>query len=204
MGQSAGAADICLLMASPMATGLFHGAIMESGDCQGVLSKDIRSSIRYNLISGTSESAGEQLANDLGIADGPEVLQRLRSIPPEEILKAWRQDRQVWFDAIVDGWMLLEKPGRIFGEGRQAHLPVLVRSNANEASVFGHNDVKTVDQYKEYLSRDSGKYADQEFQIRPAATDADASAQCLQLEDDSFAYGAYSMAHAMTRAGEEA
>ena len=118
----------------------------------------------------------EQLANDLGIADGPEALQRLRSIPPEEILKAWSQDRQVRCDAIVDGWVIPGQPARIFGEGRQVHLPVLVGSNANEATVFGHNDVKTVDQYKEYLSRDTGKYADQEFQIRPAATDADASA----------------------------
>jgi len=34
MGQSAGAVDICLLMASPLSKGLFQRAILESGECQ--------------------------------------------------------------------------------------------------------------------------------------------------------------------------
>ncbi len=34
MGQSAGAVDICLLMASPLSQGLFDRAILESGECQ--------------------------------------------------------------------------------------------------------------------------------------------------------------------------
>ncbi len=59
MGQSAGAVDICLLMGSPMAIGLFQGAIMESGDCQSVYNEDIRMSIPYNLISDTKVSSQE-------------------------------------------------------------------------------------------------------------------------------------------------
>jgi carboxylesterase type B len=51
MGQSAGAVDTCLLMASPLATGLFQRAIMESGDCQSVLNEDIRQPLQYNSIS---------------------------------------------------------------------------------------------------------------------------------------------------------
>jgi para-nitrobenzyl esterase len=45
MGQSAGAVDICLLMASPSAQGLFQGAILESGECQDTLNEDIRAPI---------------------------------------------------------------------------------------------------------------------------------------------------------------
>ncbi len=70
MGQSSGAVDICLLMASPLARSLFHQAIMESGDCQGTLNKDIRTPIPYNGISGTGEEDGERLAVDLGVAEG--------------------------------------------------------------------------------------------------------------------------------------
>jgi len=204
MGQSAGAVDICLLMASPMAAGLFRRAIMESGDCQGTLNEDIRTPIPYNSISGSGEQAGERLANDLGVTDGPGALQKLRSISADEILKTWSQDRKVHFDAIVDGWVVPEQPAKIFTEGKQARVTVLVGSNADEATVFGHGGPKTVEEYKKYLLGDTGKYADQEFQTYPAMSDADVPRQYLQLQSDSFAYGADSMARAMTREGQSA
>jgi para-nitrobenzyl esterase len=204
MGQSAGAVDICLLMASPMAAGLFQRAIMESGDCQSVLNEDIRKPQRYNSISGTGEDVGVRLANDLGVTNGRDALQKVRSIPADEILKAWSQDRQVHFDAIVDGWVVPEQPAKIFAEGGEVHVPVLVGSNANEATVFGHGGPKTVYEYKKYLLGDTGSYADQEFQAYPAASDADVPARYLQLQDDSFAFGAYSMSQSITRAGQKA
>ncbi len=205
MGQSSGAVDICLLMASPLAAGLFQRAIMESGDCQGTFNEDIRTPIRYNGISGTGEGVGERLASDLGAADGPDTLQNLRSIPAGEILEAWSKDRQqIHFDAIVDGWIVPEQPAKIFAEGKQMQVPAIVGSNADEATVFGHNSVKTVDQYKNYLLADTGKYSDQEFQAYPAMSDTEVAAQALRLENDSFAYGAYSMARAMSRVRQKA
>jgi para-nitrobenzyl esterase len=204
MGQSAGAVDICLLMASPLAAGSFQRAIMESGDCQSTLNEDIRTLIPYNTISGSGEAVGERLAKGLGVADGADTLQKLRSIPAEEILKAWSQDRQVHFDAVVDGWVIPEQPAKIFAEGKQMKVPVLVGSNANEATVFGHGGPETVEQYKNYLREDTGKYSDEEFRAYPARSDADVAARYLQLQSDTFAYGAYSMARAMTRVGQKA
>jgi para-nitrobenzyl esterase len=81
IGQSAGAVDICLLMSSPLAASAFQRAIMESGECQSTLNEDIRTPIPYNTISGTGEGVGERLANDLGIADGPDTLQRCSAFP---------------------------------------------------------------------------------------------------------------------------
>jgi para-nitrobenzyl esterase len=203
MGQSAGAVDICLLMSSPMATGLFQRAILESGDGQSVLNKDIRVPLPYSSITGTGEAAGERLANDLGIADDPDTLQKLRSISAEKILEAWSKDWQLTFDAVVDGWVIPEQPAKIFAEGKQVHIPVLVGSNADEATVFGHSDLKTIDQYRNYLRRDTGNFADQEFAAYPALSDDQVPAQYLQLQNDYFTYGAYSMARATTGAGQE-
>jgi para-nitrobenzyl esterase len=70
--------------------------------------------------------------------------------------------------------------------------------------VFGHGGPKTVDEYRKYLLKDTGNYADREFQAYPASSDTDVPAQYLQLQNDSFAYGAYSMARALTRAGQKA
>ncbi len=203
MGQSAGAYDICMLMASPLATGLFQGAILQSGECQSTLIEDIRTPIHYDGISGAGEAAGERLADDLGVTDGPDALQKLRTVSADQILKVWSKD-QVGFDGMVDGWVIPEQPVKIFLGGRQLHVPIIVGSNADEATVLGLNDIKTVEQYKKYLQADAGKYADQEFQAYPAVSDADVPVRYLQLQNDFFAYGAYSVSRAMTHANEKA
>jgi len=203
MGQSAGAFDACLLMASPLATGLFQAAILQSGECQSVLNKDLRTPIPFNLISGTGEGSGERLAHDLQIT-GPDTLQKLRATPADQILQAWSHDPELHFDAIVDGWVVPAQPAQIFADGRQLPIPVLVGSNADEATVFGHNDVTTMAQYKDYLRRDSGNFYDEEFRVYPVASDADVPARYLQLQSDTFAYAAYSLAQAVTRSGQRA
>jgi para-nitrobenzyl esterase len=204
MGQSSGAVDICLLMSSPLAKDLFLGAILESGECQSTLNEDIRQPLPFNFIEDTGEAVGERLASDLGAPSGRNALEKLRSTPPDAILKAWSQDPHVHFDAIVDGWVVPEQPAKLFSDGKQLHVPILIGSNADEATVFGDHGVKTVEQYRKYLEQDSGRFAGQEFAAYPVTSDAGVPARRLELENDSFAYGAYSMALAMTQAGQKA
>jgi para-nitrobenzyl esterase len=203
MGQSSGAVDVCMLMASPLAKDLFRGAILQSGECQSGLNEDIRQPIPYNGIDSTGEAVGKRLASDLGVSNGPDSPQKLRSISVDAILKAWSQDPRVHFDAIVDGWVVPEQPAKIFVERKQSLVPILIGSNADEATVFGLG-VKTMDQYKKYLEQDTGKFADQELAAYPASSDAEVAAQYLQLQNDSFAYAAYSMAVNAVRSGQPA
>ncbi len=203
VGQSAGAVDICLLMASPMSQGLFQGGILESGECQDTLNEDIRAPIRYTVIDTTGEASGEQLARDLRVPSGPDTLRRLRQVPANEILNAWKNDPGLHFDAIVDGWVVPKQPAQIFAEGKQLHIPILVGSNADEATVFGHNDLKTIGDYKKHLQQDTGQYRKEEFELYPVSSDADVPTRSVRLESDEFACGAYSIAQATTKAGEK-
>lgn len=203
MGQSSGAVDICLLMASPLARGLFQRAILESGECQSTFNQDVRTPICVNGISGAGEESGERLVVDLGITDSPDILKKLRSVPVDQILKAMSSDRDLHFEAIVDGWVVPEQPARIFAEGRQAHIPVLVGSNADEATVFGLGPA-SVSEYRKYLQADFGMHAGQGLLVWPVSSDADVPGQYLKLENLSFAYGAWSMARAMTLAQQPA
>jgi para-nitrobenzyl esterase len=187
-----------------MAVRLFEGGILESGECQSTLNEDIRTLFRYNSITGSGETGGERLARDLGVADGPDTLQKLRRIPASEILRVWSQDRQVHFDAIVDGWIVPEQPAKILAEEKEMLIPVLVGSNADEATVFGHGGPKTVGQYRDYLRKDIGSFSNEEFQAYAAGSDADVPTRYLQLQSDWFAYGAYSLAQATARAGQKA
>ncbi len=83
--------------------------------------------------------------------------------------------------------------------GQKPHS--LVGSNADEAAVFGHNDIKTVGDYKGHLQRDTGQYWKEEFQLYRVNSDADVPTRSVQLESDEFACGAYSIAQAMTKYG---
>lgn len=204
IGQSSGAVDVCLLMASPMSQALFQGAILESGECQDTLNEDIRAPIQYNLIDTTGEASGERLAGDLGVANGPDTLRKMRQVPAKEILNAWKNDSGLHFDAIVDGWVVPEQPAQIFAEGKQLHVPILVGSNADEATVFGHNGVKTVSQFKKHLQQDTGPYWKEEFQLYPVSSDADVLTRSVRLESDEFACGAYSIAQALAKTGGQA
>jgi para-nitrobenzyl esterase len=204
-GQSAGASDACLLMASPLATGFFQRAILESGDCQVVVNTDLKKTIPYNLIHGSGEAQGAAMSRHFGIASGPDELPKLRAIPAEQILQAWEVDPDVILSVVVDGWVIPEQPAVVFAQGRQTAVPIIVGSNADEGTRFVSSGTpRTLEQYRKYLARDTGKYSTDELAAYPAATDADVPAAYLRLQTEFFGYGAYSMARAAVRSGQKA
>ena len=203
-GESAGAADACLLIASPLAAGLFHGAILESGDCQGTLTQSLNAAVPYNFIGESAENQGLRLARDLKIADGPEALAKLRATSAGEILKQWKDDPDLQVGQDVDGWAIPEQPAAIFAKGKQAHIPVLAGSNADDGSMFSFNPPKTVAAFEKALQGDTGKYAAEELPAYHAASDADVARVNRELQTDYFGYGAYSFAKGMARAGQNA
>ena len=104
-GRSDGGNKVCILMASPLARGLFHRAIMESGQCNDILSPEIKKPIRYegNLAPGTAEDTGLQLARDLKIPEGPNALAQLRGKTPDELIQS-SHGLDMYTNSTVDGW----------------------------------------------------------------------------------------------------
>lgn len=125
-GQSAGAFNIGALMTSPLARGLFHRAICESGPVAGQSAPTLAQ----------AEQAGVAYAEQL---KAPPVgsLAYLRSLPVAELLKA----RPVRGYAI-DGRTFIESPGAAFAAGRQARVPLLLGSNAIE--IAGPNSPEAI------------------------------------------------------------
>ncbi len=130
-GQSSGALDICNLMASPIAAGLFQRAILQSGVCVD--------SVYPSSLQAQANNA--RLAKDLGVEDGPRSLAQLRAIPAQRILKIAANDREVDLEPVVDGWFFPEQPAVTFARGRQAGISVIVGSNENETSIFSSSIV---------------------------------------------------------------
>src|SRR5215510_7291041 len=119
-GESAGSWAVNALMASPLARGLFHRAIGESGGLFSPME-----------VLADAEKTGEKLAISLKANQGTpkDVVKALRAIPAEDVLKATDHDIA---RAIVDGFVLPQRVSEIFAQGRQNDVPLLVGNNADE------------------------------------------------------------------------
>ncbi len=119
-GESAGGVSVQALMVSPLAKGLFHKAIIESG---GGLSgmADARGAAAL--------AAGDVWAKSVGV-DTNATATDLRALPVEKIVQA----QFVSFPSI-DGKVLERNPTETFARGEQAGVPLLIGANSWEASL---------------------------------------------------------------------
>jgi para-nitrobenzyl esterase len=134
-GESAGSLSMSLVQASPLAAGLFHRVIGESGGAfQPMWYRD-----RETGYAASAYSVGTQFVEALAGEGGDSTLASLRQLPQEHLLEVFQSDPAFSnYDslAIVDGEVIPEEVATIFAEGRQADVPVLIGSNADEGSTF--------------------------------------------------------------------
>jgi para-nitrobenzyl esterase len=121
-GESAGSFAVSALMASPLATGLFHKAIGESGAYFAAGA----SALTLQSLAETEER-GVKFASSIGA----ESLAALRARPATEILQAALKF-QPWFTPNLDGYCLPVDVYAIYASGKQAHVPLLAGWNADE------------------------------------------------------------------------
>jgi len=136
-GESAGAASVCRLMVSPLAKGLFHRAIAQSGGAHG-RNRHLRRTW-YGMEP--MEKVGERLAATLGCDKAPHPLAALRAVSPEELLTASNPvqglfGRGTRFGPVIDGWALPDDPSDLWQAGKQHDVPFLTGSNADEGTIF--------------------------------------------------------------------
>ena len=126
-GQSAGSWSVQTLVASPLAKGLFHRAIGQSGGLFGDTTWLDRAK--------EGERSGHQIGEDFFEACEVKTVSEARALPPSKLLKAMTQKgRSFQTRPIVDGWVLPGSLDDIYQSGRQNDVPMIVGSNANEWS----------------------------------------------------------------------
>lgn len=141
-GQSAGAVDAMVLMTSPLAKGLFHKVIAESGTVTrnpdaitlsmtalGPVMSVKNGDVTYSDAPALAEA--ETNGQDL-IAGN---LRDLRALPAADILKATASPHKNIGPAngiVVDGWALPRPPAEVFATGQEYRVPLLAGNNARE------------------------------------------------------------------------
>jgi para-nitrobenzyl esterase len=134
-GQSAGAQDVGILMLSPLARGLFHKAIAQSGTAGfGLPPRTLEE----------NEKLGTDLAQLLGAPGGAGGIKALRAASGEALLTAADKLAPpiedagfIWDQAVIDGIVLPRTPAAILADGQQAAVPLVIGNDARELPLYG-------------------------------------------------------------------
>ncbi|MCZ6508884.1 MAG: carboxylesterase family protein [Acidobacteria bacterium] len=185
-GESAGSWSVNYMVATPLARGLFHRAIGESG---GNFAWMATLHPAEGQIRDSAEEIGVRFAEALGLDDGATAAD-LRSRTAEEIYEALAGGARFASRGNVDGWVYTEQIYSIFANGRQNDVPTMVGSNSDEGTaLWGRFAPETAAEHHSRTAARYGGFAAEILAAYPAASDEEARAVHLDLQaDDVFAW----------------
>lgn len=190
-GESAGSISVSAQLVSPLAKDLIAGAIGSSG----------------SLIAGLPPLAladAEQLGLELVASVDASSLAALRALPAEQLLEATSERRPQDFPGTIDGYFLPRSPVELYAAGEQAHVPLLVGWNSEEASyaILFMGRAPTLENYEEIVRERFGTRAEQVLRLYPAQTDEEVIAAATDLASDLFlGYSTWKWADLHSRTG---
>ncbi len=184
-GQSAGSAAVHVLVASPIAKGLFHRAIGESGSPL----------MRPHFPLSEAEAWGVEAWNEAGISD----LSAARSLPADSLMKLLGNQ----FSPAQDGYVLPKPVNELMSEGQYNDVPTLLGWNADEGLMFGPPQPAEA-----YRSSVMEQYGEEQTELLlhmyPASTDAVAAESQKRLSTHRmFAIPTLRWAELQGKFGEE-
>ena len=182
-GQSAGAMSVYLLTASPMARGLFHRAVIQSGP-GGLASMGVATGRGVVRPRADAEAEGVRYANTLGARN----LSELRRLPASRLVGGGGGVR---FGPVVDGRVLTENPAETFAAGRQNDVPTITGLNADEGSASPTYGRMTAEQFRQQVAQRWGERASQVLAAYPTGTEADARRAQIESGRDAGVAGVH-------------
>ena len=199
-GESAGSWSVNYLVATPLARGLFHQAIGQSGANFGEM---------VPLASEDGDDSAESNGVEFAEAAGAGSLAELRALPAEAIVETFAgPGRGLRSRGNVDGWVFPKSVSEIFAAGEENPVPVIVGFNAHEMTTLTPRS--TVPETREaLLERVRGQYGedglDAYLAAYPADSDADAAASSYASgRDGLFGWQMREWARATARNGRDA
>jgi para-nitrobenzyl esterase len=135
-GESAGGLSIYSQLASPLAAGLFQGAIAQSGAYAGFAPHyrvDILPIAAAETTGNSFVNPGTTFANDVGCTS--QTAECLRGVAAAMLVNA-----QGTIFPTIDGALLTETPGAAFASGNFNRVPVITGTNHDEYRFFVARD----------------------------------------------------------------
>ena len=178
-GQSAGAMSVYLLTSSPLASGLFHRAINQSGP-GGLASFGLTGIRSMAPALADAEAGGMAFAEGKGatsIAD-------LRSLSVALLTENEEDASPLRFGPVIDGYFLTKDMADVYASSEHHDVPLLSGFNADEASAFPGYGQMTVEALQEMAASQYAESSATFLSLYPAATDEEAGeAQVASFRD---------------------
>jgi para-nitrobenzyl esterase len=155
-GESAGGIAVSMLCASPLARGLFHGAISQSGGSFGPPRPTTFPGENLKRLH-DAETAGEAYVKNSGFSSIGELRKLDADKLPAVRGLAW---------PIIDGWVIPDDQYKLYEKGKFNDTPILVGYNSDEGASF--MPPRTPEDYTASVRARYGKFADDLIKAYPA------------------------------------
>ena len=190
-GESAGGIAVSMLCASPLAKGLFQGAISESGGSFGPP--------RLTTYPGENLKTLHDAEND-GVAyvksAGVTSIAELRKIDADKL--PGRGLGMSW--PIIDGYVIPDDQHNLYEAGKYNDVPILVGYNSDEGASFSRD--KTPADYISGVQKRYGKFADDLIKAYPASENTVPKTARDLSRDAAFGWQTWSWATLQSKTGK--
>ena len=191
-GESAGGIAVSMLCASPLAKGLFHGAISQSGGSFGPPRPTTFPGENLKRLA-DAERAGQSYVEKAGVSS----IEELRKIDADK-LPAGRGLGMAW--PIIDGWVIPDDQYKLYAAGKFNDTPILVGYNSDEGASF--SPPKTPEDYIAGVKTRYGKFADDLIKAYPVGSGTVSKTARDLARDAAFGWHTWIWARLQTKMGK--
>lgn len=191
-GESAGGIAVSMLCASPLARGLFHGAISESGGSFGPHRVTTYPGENMRLLA-DAERSGEAFTKTAGVTS----LAELRRLPPDKLPNGWGTGAS-W--PIIDGWVIPDDQYKLYESGQYNDVPVIVGYNSDEGLSFLWG--ATPQEYLAAIHQRYGSFAERLLKVYPPGENSIPRSARNLMRDAAFGWHTWSWARLQARTGK--
>jgi para-nitrobenzyl esterase len=206
-GESAGGIAVSMLCASPLAKGLFHGAISQSGGSFGPPRPDPLPGENMRRLA-DAERAGEETLKAAGVASIAEA----RKLSPDKLSGGSDRSRggpaarrgggppglSYW--PIVDGWVIPDDQYKLYEAKRYNDVPVLIGYNSDEGLSF--SPPATPEDYISNVKSRFGPFSDKLIAAYPPGTGKVAKTARDLMRDAAFGWQTWIWARLQSKTGK--
>jgi para-nitrobenzyl esterase len=215
-GESAGGIAVSILCASPLAKGLFHGAISQSGGSFGPPRPTTFPGENLKRLA-DAERSGLEFARNVGVSS----LAELRKLAPEQLsagrgggapgsrdggapgvrsgsARGGRGGGMSW--PIIDGYVIPDDQYKLYEAGKFNDTPILVGYNSDEGASF--SPPKTSEDYIAGVKSRYGPYAESLLNAYPAGSGTPPKTARDLARDAAFGWHTWIWARLQSKMGK--